>query len=59
MGVGSEGKERWERVKRAARPLKTIFGQIEVERMAYWAPPKGVAPRNSTTPAERAISSAT
>lgn len=40
--VGSEGKERREVVKGAVRPLKTIFGEVDVGRLAYRAPRKGV-----------------
>ena len=40
--VGSEGKERREVVDGAQRPLKTIFGEVDVARLAYRAPRKGV-----------------
>ncbi|TNC95548.1 MAG: hypothetical protein FD118_4191 [Rhodocyclaceae bacterium] len=40
--VGNEGTERREVVKDAERPLKTIFGSVDVARLAYRAPRKAV-----------------
>lgn len=40
--VGSEGTERREVVEDAERPLKTLFGSVDVTRLAYRAPRKGV-----------------
>jgi hypothetical protein len=40
--VGSEGTARREVVPGAERPLKIIFGEVAVERLAYRAPRKGV-----------------
>ena len=40
--VGSEGAARQEVVEGEERPLDTIFGDVDVERLAYRAPRKGV-----------------
>jgi hypothetical protein len=40
--VGNEGTARREVVEDAERPLKTIFGSVDVARLAYRAPRKGV-----------------
>lgn len=40
--VGSEGTPRTETVENEVRPLDIIFGEVEVPRLAYRAPRKGV-----------------
>lgn len=40
--VGSEGTARREVVEDTGRPLASVFGEVDVERLAYRAPRKGV-----------------